>query len=76
MGYWDKDGCYWDNSGHYHPEIKDPRTVERRLKDYKEYQVWKVRDASSNWEYRYLLCDSEGEIINEYKSLKELKDDN
>ena len=50
-------------------------TVEKRLKDYKGFEVWKVTDnkATSKEEVTYMLNDSEGNNINCFKTLNELK---
>ena len=50
-------------------------TVEKRLKDYKSFGVWKVTDnkGTSKEEVTYMLTDSEDNIINCFQTLKELK---
>lgn len=48
--------------------------TERRLKDYKGNEVWKCMDE--NGEIFYMYNTPEGDNINVYKSLQELKKDN
>lgn len=47
---------------------------ERRLKDYKGNQVWKCKDEKGDIFYMYNTQD--GDCINVYKSLKDLRKDN
>lgn len=46
---------------------------ETRLKDYKGNQVWKVVEGKETF---YMLNTKDGDNINVYKSLNELKKDN
>lgn len=50
-------------------------TVEKRLKDYKGFLVWKITDNKGlkNEETTYMLNDLEGNNINCFRTLKELK---
>ena len=48
--------------------------IERRLKDYKENKVWKCVDDNGDVFYMYNTPD--GDNINVYKSLQDLKSDN
>ncbi len=49
-------------------------TIEKRLKDYKGYQVYKVIDKGCiNEEITYMLNDQEGNNINCFTSLAALK---
>lgn len=50
-------------------------TIEKRLKDYKGYQVYKVIDnkGCNNEEITYMLNDQEGNNINCFTSLAALK---
>ena len=50
-------------------------TVEKRLKDYKGFEVWKITDnkGTSKEEVVYMLNDSEGNNIDCFQTLKELK---
>lgn len=50
-------------------------TIEKRLKDYKGYQVYKVIDNKGcrNEETTYMLNDQEGNNINCFTSLASLK---
>lgn len=50
-------------------------TIEKRLKDYKGFEVWKVTDNKGlrNEITTYMLNDSEGNNINCFSTLKELK---
>ena len=50
-------------------------TIEKRLKDYKGFEVWKVTDnkGTRKEEVTYMLNDSEGNNINCFQTLKELK---
>ena len=60
----------------FHMEVlRMGETVEKRLKDYKGFEVWKVTDnkATSKEEVTYMLNDSEGNNINCFKTLNELK---
>lgn len=47
---------------------------EKRLKDYNRNQVWKCTDE--NGDIFYMYNTQEGDNINVYKSLQELKKDN
>ena len=51
------------------------KTIEKRLKDYKGFEVWKVTDNKGlrNETTTYMLNDSEGNNINCFSTLKELK---
>lgn len=50
-------------------------TVERRLKDYKGYAVWKITDnkGTRHEEITYMLQDDEDNNINCFLSLQDLK---
>ena len=50
-------------------------TVEKRLKDYKGFEVWKITDNKGNRkeEVTYMLNDLDGNNIDCFKTLKELK---
>ena len=50
-------------------------TIEKRLKDYKGFEVWKVTDnKGTNKEYTtYMLNDIDGNNIDCFKNLKDLK---
>ena len=50
-------------------------TIEKRLKDYKGFEVWKVTDnkGTSKEEVTYMLNDSDGNNINCFQALKDLK---
>jgi hypothetical protein len=50
-------------------------TIEKRLKDYKGYQVWKVTDNKGfhDEEITYMLNDQDGDNINCFSSLANLK---
>lgn len=50
-------------------------TIEKRLKDYKGFEVWKITDnkGTRKEEVTYMLNDSEGNNINCFQTLKELK---
>lgn len=50
-------------------------TIERRLKDYKGYQVWKVIDNKGLHDETttYMLNDQDGDNINCFASLAGLK---
>ena len=50
-------------------------TIEKRLKDYRGFEVWKVTDNKGlrNEATTYMLNDSEGNNINCFKTLKDLK---
>lgn len=50
-------------------------TLEKRLKDYKGYQVWKVVDDKGmrNETTTYMLNDGEGNNIGCFATLAELK---
>lgn len=50
-------------------------TIEKRLKDYKGYQVWKVTDNKGlhDEEITYMLNDQNGDNINCFTSLADLK---
>ena len=50
-------------------------TIEKRLKDYKGFEVWKVIDDKETRKEKvtYMLNDSEGNNINCFQTLKELK---
>ena len=50
-------------------------TIEKRLKDYKGYQVYKIIDNKGTRQEKidYAICDQEGNIINCFSSLAELK---
>lgn len=50
-------------------------TIERRLSDYKGYQVWKVIDNKGmrNEETTYMLNDEDDNNINCFRTLVELK---
>ena len=50
-------------------------TIEKRLKDYKGFEVWKITDnkGTSKEEVVYMLNDSEGNNIDCFQTLKELK---
>lgn len=49
--------------------------MEKRLKDYKGFEVWKITDnkGSRKEEVIYMLNDSDGNNINCFQTLKELK---
>lgn len=51
-------------------------TIEKRLKDYKGYQVWKVIDNKGLHDETttYMLNDQDGDNINCFSTLKELKE--
>lgn len=55
-------------------ERKVNKMTERRLKDYKGNEVWKCTD--DNGETFYMYNTPDGDNINVYKSLQELKKDN
>ena len=50
-------------------------TIEKRLKDYKGFEVWKVTDnKGTSKEYTiYMLNDIDGNNIDCFKNLKDLK---
>ena len=50
-------------------------TIEKRLKDYKGYQVWKVTDNKGlhDEEITYMLNDQNDDNINRFTSLADLK---
>lgn len=50
-------------------------TIEKRLKDYQGFEVWKVIDnkGTSKEEVIYMLNDSDDNNINCFQTLKELK---
>lgn len=50
-------------------------TIEKRLKDYKGFQVWKITDnkGMKNETITYMLNDSEENNINCFGTLAELK---
>lgn len=50
-------------------------TVEKRLKDYKGYQVWKITDnkGCTNEETTYMLNNQEGDNINCFSTLAEFR---
>lgn len=50
-------------------------TVEKRLKDYKGFQVWKIIDNKGmvNEEVVYMLNDYDGNNVNCFETLAELK---
>lgn len=50
-------------------------TIEKRLKDYKGYQVWKVTDNKGlhDEEITYMLNDQNDDNINCFTSLADLK---
>ncbi len=48
--------------------------TERRLKDYKGNQVWKCTDEKGEVFYMYNTQD--GDLINVYKTLEQLKKEN
>ena len=50
-------------------------TIEKRLKDYNGLQVWKITDnkGTSKEEITYMLNDYEGNNIDCFNNLKELK---
>lgn len=50
-------------------------TTERRLKDCKGYQVWKITDnkGTKNEETEYMLNDYDGNNVNCFRTLAELK---
>lgn len=52
-------------------------TVERRLKDYKGFSVWKITEnkGTKKEEVTYMLNDNDDNTINVYKTIKELKHD-
>ena len=51
-------------------------TVEKRLKDYKGYQIWKITDNKNTREEKtiYTATTQEGDNANCGKTLKEIKD--
>ena len=55
--------------------IKMIETIEKRLKDYKGFEVWKVTDnKGTSKEYTtYMLNDIDGNNIDCFKNLKDLK---
>ena len=50
-------------------------TIEKRLKDYKGYQVWKITDNKGlrSEEITYMLNDQDGNNVNCFTSLTALK---
>lgn len=50
-------------------------TIEKRLKDYKNFQVWKITDnkGTRNEKITYMLNDQDDDNINCFASLSELK---
>lgn len=50
-------------------------TIEKRLADYKGFQVWKVTDNKGlkNEEVTYMLNDQEENNLNCFTTLKDLK---
>lgn len=50
-------------------------TVEKRLKDYKGYQVWKITDnkGTHNETITYMLNDQDGDNVDCFNSLSALK---
>lgn len=50
-------------------------TIEKRLKDYKGYQVWKITDnkGTRNEKTTYMLNDYDDNNINCFATLAELK---
>lgn len=50
-------------------------TIEKRLKNYKGYQVWKVTDNKGlqSETVTYMLNDPDGNNLNCFSSLSELK---
>lgn len=50
-------------------------TIEKRLKDYQDFKVWRVIDnkGTSKEEVIYMLNDSDDNNINCFQTLKELK---
>ena len=50
-------------------------TVEKRLKDYKGFEVWKIIDniGTSKKVVTYMLNDTDGNNIDCFSTLKELK---
>lgn len=50
-------------------------TIEKRLKDYKNYQIYKIIDnkGTRNEAVTYMLNDQDGENINCFSTLAELK---
>lgn len=50
-------------------------TIEKRLKDYRGFQVWKVTDNKGlkSEKVTYLLNDNDDNNINCFSTLKELK---
>ena len=50
-------------------------TVEKRLKDYKGFEVWKITDnkGTSKEEVVYMLNDSDGNNSDCFQTLKGLK---
>lgn len=50
-------------------------TIEKRLKDYKGYQVWKITDnkGTRNEKITYMLNNQDGDNINCFSSLTALK---
>ena len=50
-------------------------TIEKRLKDYKGYQVWKVTDNKglSSEKITYMLNDQDGNNVNCFSSMTALR---
>ena len=59
----------------YMEVLRMGETIEKRLKDYKGFEVWKITDnkGTSKEEVTYMLNDSDGNNINCFQTLKELK---
>lgn len=50
-------------------------TIEKRLKDYKGFEIWKITDNKGlrNEEVTYIAYNIDGDLFNSKKTLAELK---